>query len=55
MKSRLIYDILSSWKAKPGEVADQGRRVNTEKLVLDVTHLLPHCSKSEGNTMTQGQ
>lgn len=55
MKSRLIYDILSSWEAKPGEVADQGRRVNTEKLVLDVTHLLPHCSKSKGNTMTQGQ
>lgn len=49
MKSSLIYDILSSWEAKPGEVADQGRRVNMEKLVPDVTHLLPHCSKSKHN------
>lgn len=55
MKSSLIYDILSSWDTKPGEVADQGRRVNMEKLVPDVTHLPPRCSKSKGNTMTQGQ
>lgn len=49
MKSSLIYDILSSWDTKPGEVADQGRRVNMEKLVPDVTHLPPCCSKSKGN------
>lgn len=58
MKSSLIsvdVNILSSWEAKPGEAADQGRRVNMEKLVPDVTHLLPHCSQSKGNTMTQGQ
>lgn len=55
MKSSLIYDILSSWEAKPGELPDQGRRVNMEKLLPDVTHLPPSCSKSQGNITTQGQ
>lgn len=73
MKSCLIYEILSSWEAKLGEGAGQGKEgqhggVRTHQQVCtactspawaaalpEMTCLLPRCSKSKGNTMTQDQ
>lgn len=64
MKSCLIYEILSSWEAKLGEGAGQGKerqhggarpRQQVCAALPEMTCLLPRCSESKGNTTTQDQ